>query len=167
MKTNLILVLSAIFSGILTVYLLNIIVNLRIKNKIGDSDNPIALHILKAILFSVAGILLQEIATPFQTLIKVLPSTTNGADLLVQQIMYYSMFLGIVVLLIFLIIWFSALVFTVTSKGKSIFIEAANNSLGSVIYFAGVVFALSFAVKSNIVPLLDVFIPYPTMPIFH
>lgn len=167
MKTNLILVLSAIFSGILTVYLLNIIVNLRIKNKIGYSDNPIALHILKAILFSVAGILLQEIAAPFQTLIKVLPSTTNGADLLVQQIMYYSMFLGIVVLLIFLIIWFSALVFTVTSKGKSIFIEAANNSLGSVIYFAGVVFALSFAVKSNIVPLLDVFIPYPTMPIFH
>ncbi|MFN8142790.1 MAG: hypothetical protein U0073_00075 [Bacteroidia bacterium] len=167
MKTNLILVLSAIFSGILTVYLLNIIVNLRIKNKIGDSDNPIALHILKAILFSVAGILLQEIATPFHTLIKVLPSTTNGADLLVQQIMYYSMFLGIVVLLIFLIIWFSALVFTVTSKGKSIFIEAANNSLGLVIYFAGVVFALSFAVKSNIVPLLDVFIPYPTMPIFH
>jgi hypothetical protein len=57
--------------------------------------------------------------------------------------------------------------YSLISKGKSIFIEAANNNLNSVVIFIGIILALTIASKTGLTPLLDQFIPYPTMPVYH
>ena len=167
MTTNIILLSAVIVSGLLTVFLLNSIVNSRMKGKVSDNEHPITGDIMKAILFLCGGLLLSEIVISFQTMTKVLPSSFTGNDLLLKEIMYYSIFLGIALLTLIANIWLSAIMFSVTSKGKNIFIETANNNLNAVIIFCGVVLALTLAAKAGLSPLLDNFIPYPTMPTYH
>lgn len=165
MTTNIILLSAILVSGVLIVFILNSIVNSRIKGKV--SENPISVDILKAILFLCGALLLSEVVNSFQTMLKVLPSSVSGNDLLMKEIMFYSIFLGIILLTVIIILWLSAMMFGVTSKGKSIFIETANNNLNAVILFCGILLALTLAAKAGLSPLFDQFIPYPTMPTYH
>ncbi|HNK90771.1 MAG TPA: hypothetical protein PKN63_09440 [Chitinophagales bacterium] len=167
MTTDIVILISVLVSGLLTIFILNSIVNSRIKNKISENKTPIAVDILKAILFLSGGLLLSEITTSFQTLTKVLPASFTGNDLLLKEFSYFSIFLGITVLTTFLIVWLSTLMYSLISKGKSIFIEVANNNLNAVIIFIGLILALTIATKTGLTPLFDQFIPYPTMPIYH
>lgn len=167
MTTNIILLSATLVSGLLTIFILNSIVNSRIKGKISENENPLSVDILKAILFLCGGLLLSEIVNSFQTMTKVLPSSFSGNDLLLKEIMFYSIFLGITLLTLVIILWFAAMMFGVTSKGKSIFIETANNNLNAVIIFCGLLLALTLAAKAGLSPLFDQFIPYPTMPTYH
>jgi hypothetical protein len=167
MTTNIILLSAVLVSGLLTVFILNSIVNSRIKGKISENENPLSVDIQKAILFLCGGLLLIEIVDPFQTMTKVLPSSFTGNNLLLKEIMFYSIFLGITLLTLVVIIWFATLMFGVTSKGKSIFIETANNNLNAVIIFCGILLALTLAAKAGLSSLFDQFIPYPTMPTYH
>ena len=167
MTTNILILISVLVSGLLTIFILNAIVNSRIKNKISENETPIAVDILKAILFLSGGLLLSEITNSFQTLTKVLPNSFTGNDLLLKEFSYFSIFLGITILITILIVWLSTLMYSLISKGKSIFIEAANNNLNSVIIFIGLILALTIASKTELTPLFDQFIPYPTMPIYH
>ena len=167
MTTNIILLSAILVSGLLTVFILNSIINSRIKGKISENENPFSVDILKAILFLCGGLLLSEIVNSFQTMTKVLPSSFSGNDLLLKEIMFYSIFLGITLLTLIVILWLAAMMFGVTSKGKSIFIETANNNLNAVIIFCGILLALTLAAKAGLSPLFDQFIPYPTMPTYH
>lgn len=167
MTTNIVILISILVSGLLTIFILNAIVNSRIKNKISENETPLALDILKAILFLSCGLLLSEITTSFQTLTKVLPNSFTGNDLLLKEFSYFSIFLGITILTTVLIVWLSTLMYSLMSKGKSIFIEVANNNLNAVIIFIGLILALTIASKTGLMPLFDQFIPYPTMPIYH
>ena len=167
MTTNIIILATIMISGLLTVFLINSIVNSRIKNKLSENESPLTVDIVKAILFLCGGLLLSEIVNSFQTLIKVLPSSFTGNDLLLKEVMFYSIFLGIALLTLLIILWLSAMMFGIVSKGKNIFIETANNNLNAVILFCGILLALTFAAKAGVTPLLDQFIPYPTMPIYH
>ena len=167
MTTDIVILISVLVSGLLTIFILNSIVNSRIKNKISENETPIAVDILKAILFLSGGLLLSEITTSFQTLTKVLPASFTGNDLLLKEFSYFSIFLGITILTTFLIVWLSTLMYSLISKGKSIFIEVANNNLNAVIIFIGLILALTIATKTGLTPLFDQLIPYPTMPIYH
>lgn len=167
MTTNIVILISVLVSGMLTIFILNAIVNSRTKNKISENDTPLALDILKATLFVSGGLLLSEITTSFQTLTKVLPTSFTGNDLLLKEFSYFSIFLGITILTAVLIVWFSSLMYSLISKGKSIFIEATNNNLNSVIIFIGLILALTIASMAGLTSLFDQFIPYPTMPIYH
>ncbi|MBK7888516.1 MAG: hypothetical protein IPJ86_14925 [Bacteroidetes bacterium] len=167
MTLNIIILVAVIISGMLTVFLLNSIVNARMKGKIADNEHPIAGDILKGILFLCGGLILSEVVISFQTITKVLPSSFTGNDLLLKDVMYYSIFFGIVLLILIANIWLSAIMFSITSKGRSIFMETANNNLNAVIIFSGIVLALTLAAKAGLAPLLDQFIPYPTMPVYH
>ena len=167
MTTNIVILISVLVSGLLTIFILNSIVNSRIKKKFLENEAPISVDILKAILFLSGGLALSEITTSFQTLTKVLPYSFTGNDLLLKEFSYFSIFLGITVLLIFLIVWLSTLMYSLISKGKSIFIEATNNNLNAVIIFIGLILALTIASKTGLASLFDQFIPYSTMPIYH
>ena len=167
MTTNIVILISVLVSGLLTIFILNAIVNSRIKNKISENETPLTVDILKAILFLSGGLLLSEITTSFQTLTKVLPNSFTGNDLLLKEFSYFSIFLGITILTSILIVWLSTLMYSLISKGKSIFIEATNNNLNAVIMFIGLILALTIASKTGLAPLFDQFIPYPTMPIYH
>jgi hypothetical protein len=167
MTTNIIILISVLVSGLLTIFILNAIINSRIKNRISEKETPLAVDILKATLFLSGGLLISEITTSFETLTKVLPTTFTGNDLLMEEFSYFSIFLGITILTTILILWLSTLMYSFISKGKSIFIEAANNNHNAVIIFIGLLLALTISSKTGLIPLFDQFIPYPTMPIYH
>jgi len=167
MTTNIVILISVVVSGLLTIFILNSIVNSRIKNKISEKETPLAVDILKAILFLSSGLLLSEITTSFQTLTKVLPNSFKGNELLLKEFSYFSIFVGLTLLTTILIIWLSTLMYSLISKGKSIFIEAANNNLNAIIIFIGLLLALILASKTGLTPLFDQFIPYPSLPIYH
>jgi hypothetical protein len=167
MTTNIVILISVLVSGMLTIFFLNAIVNSRIKNKISENETPLAVDILKAILFLSGGLLLSEITTSFQTLTKVLPNNYTGNELLTKEFSYFSIFLGITILTTILIVWLSTLMYSLISKGKSIFIEASNNNLNAVIIFIGLILSLTIASKTGLTPFFDQFIPFPTMPIYH
>jgi hypothetical protein len=167
MTTNIVILISVVVSGLLTIFILNSIVNSRIKNKISEKETPLAVDILKAILFLSSGLLLSEITTSFQTLTKVLPNSFKGNELLLKEFSYFSIFVGLTLLTTILIIWLSTLMYSLISKGKSIFIEAVNNNFNAIIIFIGLILALTFASKTGLTPLFDQFIPYPSLPIYH
>jgi len=167
MTTNIIILISVLISGLLAIFILNALVNSRIKNKISENESPFTIDILKAVLFLAGGLLLSEIITSFQTLTKVLPTSFTGNDLLLKEFSYFSIFFGITLLTTITIIWLSTLMYSLISKGKNIFIETANNNLSAVILFCGLILALTIASKSGLTALFDQFIPYPTMPIYH
>jgi len=62
-------------------------------NRISEKETPLAVDILKAILFLSGGLLLSELTTSFQTLTKVLPNSFAGNDLLLKEFSYFSIFL--------------------------------------------------------------------------
>lgn len=159
--------ISVLASVLLTIFILNGIVNSRIKNKISENEIPLAVDILKASLFILGGYLLNESYAAFQTLTKVLANGYPANALLIKEISYFSIFLGLTILYIILIIWLSTLMYSLISKGNSIFIEATNNNLNAVIIFIGLILSLSIASKPGLNTLFDQLIPYPTMPIYH
>ena len=75
--------------------------------------------------------------------------------------------MGISLLILSIIVWLSILTYGIVAKGKNVFIEIANNNIGAVILFSGIILAITLVAKSCITPLLDQFIPYPTLPIYH
>ncbi|WP_339611862.1 hypothetical protein [uncultured Planktosalinus sp.] len=165
--TNIIILISILVSGALTIFLLNWIVNYKIRKKISENENPLTINLFKAILFTASGILLSELITTFETLTKVLPSSFTGNELILNEISYYCIFLGILVVIIFTLLWISTLLFRLLSKGENVYLEVANNNLKSVLFFAGIIFALTITIKTGITPLLDQLIPYPTMPLYR
>ncbi len=167
MTTNIVILISVLISGLLTIFILNLIIKSRIKKIISENENPIALDILKSSFFLCGGILLNEITSSFQTLSKVLSNSYTGNDLLLKEFSYFSIFLGITLLMTIFIVWLSILMYSLISKGKSIFIESSNNNLNAVILFIGVILTLTIASKTGLSPLFEQFIPYPTMPIYH
>jgi hypothetical protein len=167
MTTSIIILISVLVSGLLTIYILNAIVNSRIRNKISKKETPLAVDILKTGLFLSSGLLLSEIVTSFRILTTVLPNNNEGNDLLLLEFTYFSIFLGITILTAIVLMWLSTLMYSIISKGNSIFIEVANNNLNSAIIFIGLVLALTIATKTGLNPLFDEFIPYPKMPIYH
>lgn len=167
MTTTIIALIGLLLSGTLFIYILDMFVNSRIKKKLSENEAPITIYILKATLFISGGLLLSEILNPFQTLMKILPTFIAGNDLLLKGTMYYSLFLGILLLVYIIVLWVAILMFGIITKGKNIFIETANNNLSDVLLFSAIFIALIFAVKSGLIPLLDLFIPYPELPIYY
>lgn len=167
MTQNTIILLAVLISSCLTIYLTNAIINSRLKKKLKSDDEPIAIYILKAAIFLCAGLLINEFVNSFQSLIKILPSSLVGNNLLQKEIMFYSIFWGISLLILSIIVWLSILTYGIVAKGKNVFIEIANNNIGAVILFSGIILAITLVAKSCITPLLDQFIPYPTLPIYH
>ncbi|UGU16751.1 hypothetical protein LS482_02500 [Sinomicrobium kalidii] len=165
--TNIIILISILVSGGLTVFILNAIVNYKIKNKISENEKPLTIVVLKTFMFLISGLLLSELITSFQTLTKILPNSYSGYTLLLREASFFCIFLGILILILFAILWFAAFMFSLLNKGDHIFMETANNNLNAVILFCGILLALTIAIKTGITPILDQFIPYPTMPIYR
>ena len=167
MTTNIVIITSLIVSGLLTIFILNAIINSRIKNKISENESKISIDILKGLVFLCGGLILSEISTSFYTLTKVLPNNFTGSDLILKEVSYFSVFVGISILTVIIILWLSTLMYSLISKGKSIFFETTNNNIHAIILFAGLLLSLTIVTKTGLTPLFDQFIPYQTMPIYH
>lgn len=165
--TNILTLLAIILSTAVSLFLLNGFVKSKLKTKLSDNENPISISYFKGVLFVSLGLLLSELINTFQTLTKVLPSQLEGNSLVLKEISFYCIFLGITLFVFVVLFWLSTLLFILFSKGESIFVEVANNNLNSVILFSTLLLAFVFAVKTGLTPLLDEFIPYPEMPIYR
>jgi hypothetical protein len=159
--------LLIIISLSILIFILNSFIKLKLKKRLSESEQPFTVNIFKGITFIAIALLLSELITTFNTLTKVLPSQISNNDLLLKEVSYYCIYLGISLVVFAFIFWLSTLLLSVINKGENIFIEVANNNFESLILFAAILFALIFTVKTGITPLLDNFIPYPEMPIYR
>lgn len=165
--TNIITMLTIIISTAISVFLLNGFIKFKLKNKLSENENPISISYFKGILFISLGLLFSELISTFQTLTKILPNQLEGNNLILKEISFYCVFLGINLAIFIVLFWFSTLLFSLVIKGESIFVEVANNNLNSVILFSAILLAFILATKTGITPLLDEFILYPEMPIYR
>lgn len=165
--TNIFTLLAILVSTAISVFLLNGFVKFKLKNKLSENEHPITISYFKGILFVSIGLLLSELITTFQTLTKILPSQIVGSNLIFKEVSYYCIFFAITLLIFVVLFWLSTLLFSVLSKGESIFVEVANNNLQSVIIFSAILLTFTFSIKTGITPLLDEYIPYPVMPIYR
>ncbi len=162
--TNILTLLAITLSTAVSLFLLNGFLKIKLKNKLSENENPISISYFKSVLYVSLGLLLGELINTFQTLTKILPSQLEGSNLVLKEISFYCVFLGITLFIFVILLWLSTLLFSLFSKGESIFIEVANNNLKSLILFSGILLAFVFAVKTGLTPLLDEFIPYPEIP---
>lgn len=165
--TNILTLLAIIISTAVSLFLLNGFVKFKLKNKLSENENLTSISCFKGILFIVLGLLLSELINTFQTLTKILPSQLEENNLVLKEISFYCIFLGISLIVFIVLFWLSTILFSLFSKGENIFIEVANDNLNSVIFFSAVILAFVFAVKTGLTPLLDEFIPYPELPIYR
>ena len=165
--TNIIILLAVLVSATLTIFLLNGFVRFKLKNKLSENENPIAIPFFKAVLFISSGVLLSELISTFQTITKILPGQFEGNNLVLREISFYCIFFAVVLIVFALLLWLSTLLFSLINRGENIFVEVANNNLQSLILFFAILLGLTLAVNTGITPLLDEFIPYPTMPFYR
>lgn len=164
---NILTLLAIVLSTAVSLFLLNGFVKSKLKTKLSENENPISVSYFKGVLFLAIGLLLSELINTFQTLTKILPSQLEGNSLVLKEISLYCIFLGITLLVFIVLFWLSTLLFSLFSKGESVFMEVANDNLNSIILFSTILLAFVFATKTGLTPLLDEFIPYPEMPVYR
>lgn len=165
--TNIIVLLTVLVSAALTIFLLNQFVRFKFKNKLSEDENPITLPVFKGVMFISSGLLLSELISTFQTLIKILPGQIEGNDLILREISFYCILFALVLIVFVIVLWLSTLLFGLINRGENVFTEVANDNFHALIIFSAILLALTFAVKTGITPVLDELIPYPTMPIYR
>lgn len=165
--TTIVILLAIILSTAVSVFLLNGFVESKLRNKISKDENPISISYFKGILFVSSGLLFSEVIPTFKTLTKVLPNQLEGSNLVLEEILFYCIFLGITLVIFLGLFWLSTLLLSLFNKGESIFAEIAKNNLNSVVLFLAILLAFVLAVKTAITPLLDEIIPYPEMLIYR
>lgn len=159
--------LSVLFSVLLAMFTFNLFIDKKIKNKLRSDDNPFALSLYKSAVFIICGIIMSELFEPFDSVLQILPSIYEGTDLTLRKISFYSVFLGSLLVLLFIIQGLSSMLFRLFTKGKSLFYELANDDLKSAILAIGIMFGLAIAAKSGMLSILEQFIPYPELPIYN
>lgn len=165
--TNVIILIAVLVSSALTIFLLNGLVRFKLRDKLSENEYPITVPIFKGILFISSGLLLSELILTFQTLTKILPSQFERHDLILQEIAFYCIFFALIVIVFVIVIWLSTLLLSLINSGENVFVEVANNNFQSLITFSAILLTLTFAIKTGITPLLDEFIPYPTIPVYR
>lgn len=160
MKTNLLIYFGIVTIGLITLYLLNAIINRFTKGRVPENDTPLSVDVLKSFVFTGAGVSMSELVMPFQNLIKVSTSIVDKQTLLQNNVAYLSVFYGISIVAYLANLWFASLIYGLVNNEKNIFIESVNNNLGGVILYGGFLLMLTFLLKPELGYLLDQFIPY-------
>ena len=160
MIDSLILLGSGLISGVLLVFLLNAALNFSTRKLIKPNDSPLGLHVLKAAAFISAGLLVDELLHALRALQHTLPAVSNIEAYLVEGLSYYGLFLGTVIVVVLVLVYLSALMFSLVSGGKNVFVESANESYSSMLLYASVLLAFTFAVKASLGAFMETFIPY-------
>ena len=167
MTTYIVLVSSILISGFLMVFVLNTTVKALVRKKIKPDESPVSVDIIKAVLFTMGSLLISEAVVSFQTVNKVLSESFKGNDLILKQITYASIFIFIILVMIFMILGISIMLYSLITKGRNIILEAVNNDYNAIIVYIGIVVSFTLVLKEVLNPLLDCFIPYPNIPFYN
>jgi hypothetical protein len=167
MITYIVVLASMLVSGILMVFVVNATVNAVVRKKIKPDEPPIALDLIKAVLFISGALLIGEAAISLQTMTKVLSEIYHGNDLLFKEVSYASVFVFITICMVFVIMWISIMLYSLLSKGNYVILEVVNNNYNALILFIGLILTFTLALKAGLTPLLEYLIPYPTIPFYN
>ena len=160
------LITLLLLSSLLSLSLINYIINRRLKKSSKTTDSLLGSNILKAIIFVCSGLLISEVGNAGKEVMNLqFLHSVSGLALLLAG--YLSLFFSTALIITFVCIWFSTLVFSVLTKGKNIYDISANNEIADVILFAGILICITFVVKPGILGLLLEFIRYSGVPSFH
>lgn len=164
--TTIIILITIIIISLITIFLLNTGVNYLIKKKVSieDKNKYLSTYVIKAVLFLIVGILINNLYDAFQKLVTVLSNSLSGNELFLQAISRLSIFWVITLLAIAFLGWLAFLLYILVSDGENLFIEIGKNNLRATILFCGLFLALAIGLHSGLVPILEQLIPYPTLP---
>ena len=157
----------AIVYCFLAAYLLNGFINLQYKKHIPVGTSPVSLSIIKTGYFVAAGFILAELPVAANALFAVLTKQYAGPEFYQHAFLYMSLFLGIILLILFIVYFLSSGLFHMITDKSRIRLEVANNNVEKAVFFSGLVLLLSLGIKASVPFLLDFFIPYPTIPMFR
>jgi hypothetical protein len=161
------IILLLICSNVLTISLINFIVNKKTKGRFALGEEPTSLYILKATLFICAGLMVTEIGTALKEVSQIYSIGEGLRNNWIGLFTYYAAFFSIAGLAIFVAIWLSMMLFAVLTKGKNIFGDALQGNLNYSILFAGTLFSIVFSMKPGLLEILIKLIQYPVLPGFH
>lgn len=167
MTTIIVIALSLLLGGLLSIFIFNFFINRKLAGLLRNEELLLATTIMKAFVFLCCGFLVLEINYPFQALIKIWGVYYVNTELFFKEVMYFSVFLGIIILTLFIVFLLALITIGSIVKGKNLFVEVANNNIALAILFGVIFFSFSLIAKTAVPPLLDKFIPYPTMPIYR
>lgn len=167
MNTPFTIVGIAIIYCFLAAYLLNGFINLQYRKHIPIGTSPVSFSIIKTGYFVAAGFILAELPVAANALFEVLNKQYAGSEFYQNAFLYMSLFLGMILLILFVIYFLSSGLFHMITDKSRIRIEIANNNIEKAVFFAGIMLLLSLGIKASVPFLLDFFIPYPTVPMFR
>ena len=166
MTTNIILLVVVLLSVCLSMFIMDQYLSYQFKGKIASGETLLTTSLFKVCCYVMCALLMHELITPMQTLIKVLP--TSKGSVWGGTISYFVFFLGIIIIASFLVFWLAQLTWSIFTKGRNIFFEASNDqNTGLVILFCGILIGLAIVCQKGVAPILDEFIPYPTVPVYR
>lgn len=164
--SQLLLIALLILSGVLSLSLINYFTNRRLKKYSLSENDKVGINTVKAVLFICAGLLVGEVGNASKEVLNIQSfGLSDNWIFLVSG--YFALFFSITIVVIFVSIWFSMMVFAVITKGINIYEAASRNDFANIFLFAGIALCISFIVKSGLLVLLLNAIQYPTTPIFH
>lgn len=164
---NAFLIVALLFSGILTFNLTNYFIKTRMKGRYGLGEIPFSVHFLKCIHFLTAAILISEISVPMKDIQMVLMNSYTGFDLAVQLFTYFSVFLAIVWVVLFVLFWIAMIIHMVISKTSNPIQSAIQEDNGSLVLYAGIAIGMSIIIRPGISELLEGIIPVQFAPVLH
>ncbi|MBK8968358.1 MAG: hypothetical protein IPM36_17165 [Lewinellaceae bacterium] len=159
--------IAFLLGAVISFSLLNYFISTKIKGRFTVDEIPLGVNMLKAIYFICGGIMLAEIRDPLTDLNDILSNSANKENWLLNEAMYFSIFLGISILSTFIVLWFSSITYSVATKGTNAMSDAINNKTSNLVLYAGIAFSFTIIVKGSMSPILTWIIPYPTTPLFH
>lgn len=167
--TTFIFNISNIFVSLITFYLFNIIIKFILHKKLTEeiNRNDTASSIIKVVVFICSSIMLMHFFSVNNNLFAVLSSKYSGNDLILNSFSFYIVFWFITLISIILFSWLSLILHLLVNNGRSIFNEIADNNIGSVFVYSGIFLALIISSGNILIPLLEQFIPYPTLVDFR
>ena len=155
-----------LLSSLLSLSLINYIINRRLKKTSKTTDSLLGSNILKAILFVCSGLIFSEVGSAGKEILN-LQSAHSGGKFAILLAGYFSLFFSVAFVIVFVCTWFSRLVFSILTKGKNIYECVANGETADLMLFAGILGCITLVVKPGIMGLLLEFIRYSGVPSFH
>ncbi|GAA4300928.1 hypothetical protein [Nibribacter koreensis] len=168
MKTALVTSLALLIAGVLTIYIINVFFNKKLSGLIKDKEYVnTSVSVTKGVLFLSSALILMEVNSSFQLLIKIWGTYFVDSELFMKEVLYFSVFLGIALLYLYVAFIFTTLMFGVITNKQKAFVEIANDNIYSAVLFSLLFLSFVLLAKSGINPLLDKLIPFPATPIYR
>ncbi len=166
MTTTIYMAAGGLLSLFFTNVLINAFVNNRTKNKFAENDPPPTILYLKGIMIICFALLIPELIETFHSYLKITENDVSRTTLL-DRSSFFSLFFGSTLAAYLVCYWLAVFSYAIFSKGAQLFKETSNGNLMAVLFFGAILVSFSLGMKSVLFGILELIIPYPSIPIYN